>query len=67
MFENFIWEKIVIVSLKVNFMANTTVNYEVIVFIIGIRIKVLKISILENIPVNIGPIHIKRLIRFSFS
>ena len=53
-------------SLKVSCMDNTTVNGEVIILIKGMSIKVVKLSILENIPFNIVPMHTKRSMRFKF-
>ena len=52
--------------LKGGGMDHTTVNYGVIVFILCISIKVVKLSILNNSPVNIVPMHIKRSMRFKF-
>ena len=59
-FEKNTWEKIVITSLKGSCMANTTINCEDILFIIGIIIKVVNISILYNSLLIIVPMHIKR-------
>ena len=47
-------------------MANPAVNYEFIVLIIGISIKVVNLSILDNIPVNIFPMNTKSSTRFKF-
>ena len=55
-----------LMSLKGGCMSNTTVNYEVIVFIIGISIKVLNLSILDNSPFNIVSLNFKRSMRFKF-
>ena len=55
-----------LVILKGGCMANTTVNCELIIFIVGIRIKVLKLGILDNNMVNIVPMHTKRSMIFKF-
>ena len=39
--------------------------YEVIIFIIYIRVKVVNLNILDNIPVNIAPMNIKRFMEFN--
>ena len=52
--------------LKVNYIDTTAVNFEVIIFIIGISIKVVTLSTLDNNPFNIVPIHIKVSIRLKF-
>ena len=47
-------------------MAKKIVNFEVMVSIIGIRIKVVKLSILYTIMVKIFPMHIKFFMIFNF-
>ena len=47
-------------------MSNKTVKCEVIILVIGISFKVVNIGILENSPVNIVPMHIKRSMIINF-
>ena len=47
-------------------MANKTVKIKVLIFIMGIGIKIVKLCVLENSPVNIVPMHIKRSMIINF-
>ena len=59
-FDELIWEKIVILRKKDICMANKTVKIKVLIFIMGICIKIVKLCVLENSPVNIVSMYIKR-------
>ena len=51
------WEKIALMSPKGSLMDKTTVNCVFIIFIMGIRIIVVRYSILDNSLANIVPMH----------